>query len=240
MEFEYSNRIQEIMENAEKINSEAIKVLANKIKEVTENHGMIHCFGTGHSHMLGVELSTRAGGLANVNAMLDPDASTTFGAERSGKIERLSGLADIIYENYDINPKTDMMIITSNSGRNGVPIEMAMRCKKEGLYCVSVTNVDQSKNQTSRHPSGKRLFELTDLVINSSLPVGDAVLNVGGYGCGAASSIVTMFLLNIAVTEAVKLMVKDEKEVPILISQNVDGHTTSDLAKSFYSRIKNR
>ena len=131
-EFEYMNKITEVLEKSYETNKDLIKDLAVKFAENIKTGHVIHTFGTGHSHMVGIELFARAGGLGNVDAMLDPDTLTAFGAQRSGAIEKLSGLADIIYDQYNIQ-KGDIMIITSNSGRNAVPIEMAMRCQKEGI-----------------------------------------------------------------------------------------------------------
>ena len=129
--------------------------------------------------MIGIELFARAGGLGNVNALLDPDALTSNGAQRSCALEKLPGLADIIYDSYKIE-KGDIMIVTSNSGRNAVPIEMAMRCKKEGVFCIAVTNLAQSQATTSRHPSGKKLYEFADCVLDTCVPSGDALLDING------------------------------------------------------------
>nr|MCR5096494.1 sugar isomerase domain-containing protein [Erysipelotrichaceae bacterium] len=195
MLYEYGDKILEVMKKAEEVNKDTIRVLAEKIAENIENDKMIHTFGTGHSHMLGIELFARAGGLGNVDAMLDPDTLTSFGAERSGAMEKVCGVADVVYDSYRIEAG-DIMIITSNSGRNAMPIEMAMRCQKEGIYVIAMTNLEQSRNTTSRHPSGKRLFECADCVIDTCVPDGDATLNLDGIKTGPASSIVTMFLIN--------------------------------------------
>ena len=135
MIYEYGNKIAEVMEKAEEVNKDTVKMLAEKFAENIENDKVIHTFGTGHSHMLGIELFARAGGLGNVDAMIDPDTLTSFGAQRSGAMEKVSGVSDVIYDSYNIQPG-DIMIITSNSGRNAMPIEMAMRCQKEGIYVI--------------------------------------------------------------------------------------------------------
>ncbi len=145
MIYEYGNKITEVMEKAEEVNKDTIKMLAEKFAENIENDKVIHTFGTGHSHMLGIELFARAGGLGNVDAMIDPDTLTSFGAQRSGAMEKVSGVSDVIYDSYNIQPG-DIMIITSNSGRNAMPIEMAMRCQKEGIYVIAMTNLEQSRN----------------------------------------------------------------------------------------------
>lgn len=78
MNYDYSKKIVELLENAEKKNKEVIDLLSKKFAECIEEDHIIHTFGTGHSHMIGIELFARAGGLGNINALLDPDTLTGF------------------------------------------------------------------------------------------------------------------------------------------------------------------
>ena len=236
-EFEYMNKVIELFDKIYRSEKEKIKELAVIFADNIKSDHMIHVFGTGHSHMIGIELFRRAGGLANVNALLDPDVLTSFGARRSGAIEKLPGVADIIYDNYQIS-KGDIMIITSNSGRNAMPIEMAMRAKKEGVFTIAMTNLHQSQHTTSRHPSGKRLFECVDYVLDSCVPDGDALMEVGGVATGPGSSLSGMILLNTIVNEALKILDDQGIALPVLQSQNVDGFNNEKLYKKYASRVK--
>ena len=237
MIYEYGNKIAEVMEKAEEVNKDTVKMLAEKFAENIENDKVIHTFGTGHSHMLGIELFARAGGLGNVDAMIDPDTLTSFGAQRSGAMEKVSGVSDVIYDSYNIQPG-DIMIITSNSGRNAMPIEMAMRCQKEGIYVIAMTNLEQSRNMTSRHPSGKRLFECVDCIIDTCVPSGDALMDLDGIKTGPASSIVSMFLINTVVNEAIKIVLSHGKRPYVFQSQNVDGFDNDAIYEHFKGRVK--
>ena len=237
MDFEYTQKIVELIKVATEKNKDTIKQLAEKFAENIENDKVIHTFGTGHSHMLGIELFARAGGLGNVDAMLDPDTLTSFGAQRSGAMEKTSGVSDVIYDSYNIE-KGDIMIITSNSGRNAMPIEMAMRCQKEGVYVVALTNLAQSSAAKSRHASGKRLFECADCILDSCVPEGDASMNINGILTGPASSIVTMALINTVVTEAIKIVTSHGKRPYVFQSQNVDGFDNNAIYNHFKGRVK--
>lgn len=236
-EFEYMEKLDAVMKTAYEKNKDTIKLLARKIADNIKEDRIIHVFGTGHSHMIGIELFARAGGLGNVNAILDPDVVTSNGAQRSGALEKLSGLADIVYDNYTI-VAGDMMIISSNSGRNAMPIEMAMRCQKEGVYSVAVTNVAQSSATTSRHASGKRLFECVDCVLDTCVPSGDALLNINGVLTGGGSSIVSMFLLNTVTSEALKICAEEGIKANVFQSQNVDGFNNDAIYEKYASRVK--
>lgn len=235
--YEYTEKILEVIQKAAEKNDENIRLAAEKFAETIENDRVIHVFGTGHSHMIGIELFARAGGLGNVNAILDPDCLTNFGAQRSSAIERLPGLADIIYDNYKID-KDDIMVIISNSGRNAVPVEMAMRCRKEGVFMIAVTNMYQSQNAVSRHPSGKKMYEFADLILDTCVPVGDAMLEIGGIKTGPASSVSSMCLLDTVFTEAIRMVVDHGKRPLVFQSQNIDGVNNDDIFKTYESRCK--
>lgn len=235
--FEYMNKVDELLHQVDETQKDKIKELAVKFAENIKTNHIIHVFGTGHSHMIGIELFCRAGGLGNVNAILDPDALTNFGARRSGAMEKVPGLADVIFDQYKFS-KGDIMIIISNSGRNAVPVEMAMRAKKEGVYTIALTNLHQSQNTTSRHPSGKRLFELVDCVLDNCVPDGDGLMTVGGVLTGPGSTISSIFILDTIVNEALQILAKEGCELPVFASQNVDGFNNDGIYAKYEDRVK--
>ncbi len=236
-EFEYVTKLNELLKTVVDKNREAINICAEKVAENIMNDKIIHTFGTGHSHMIGIELFARAGGLGNVSSMLDPDTLTAYGARRSGAMEKLSGVSDIIYDSYVIEAG-DIMIISSNSGRNAMPIEMAMRCQKEGVYTIAVTNLEQSAAMASRHHSGKHLYECVDISLDNCVPPGDALLNINGIETGAGSSITSMFLLNTVFTEAIRICTEKGFKPYVFQSQNVDGFDNDAIYDKFTSRVK--
>lgn len=237
-EFEYMNALSEILEKIYEVNKETIKDLTNIFaKNIMEDH-IIHVFGSGHSHMIGMELFARAGGLGNVNAILDPDVVPLFGADRSGKIERIPEVGKVIFENYDIE-KEDIVVVVSNSGRNAIPVDFALCAKEKGIFTIAVTSLQQSKNMTGRHPSGKRLFEVCDVVLDSCVPHGDGCLNIDGMITGPVSTIAGMFIMNTIITEAIKVARKQGGKPYIYQSYNVDNSNNDELVKHFKGRIRN-
>lgn len=235
--FEYQEKaiqqLNEIVLNQENAIMQAAEYLAACII----NDRIIHTFGTGHSHMIGLELFVRAGGLANVNAMLDSMVLTSEGSRRSAEIERISGLSKIIYEQHNI-AENDIMIIISNSGRNAMPVEMAMIAKEMGIKTIGITSIEQSKQYPSRHPSGKKLYEIVDLVLDNRVPSGDGLLKIGGNLTGAASTLSGVFLINLVATEAMKIADAKGIKLPIYHSQNIDGFSNDDLYEKYTGRIK--
>ena len=231
---EMIKQLEKIFEGQEEEMEKAISEVFRTIKE----DKIIHTFGSGHSHMVGLELFIRAGGLGNVNAMLDQDVLTSNGALRSSKLEKLEGLADILWEEYRIE-KGDIIIIISNSGRNALPVEMALRAKKEGIKIIAITSLTQTKEFASRHSSGKKLFETADIILDNKVISGDGIMKVGNDRIGAMSSINGMFIINTVVTEA---MIRAEKagiELPVYSSQNIDSFENNDkLYKKYMGRVK--
>jgi uncharacterized phosphosugar-binding protein len=235
--FEYQEKSIEQLNRIVSVQEDLIRQSAGWLSDCIVNDHIIHTFGTGHSHMIGLELFVRAGGLANVNAMLDTMVLTSEGSRRSAEIERISGLSKIIYDQHTIS-ENDVMIIISNSGRNAMPVEMAMIAKEKGIKSIAITSLEQSKKYPSRHPSGKKLYEIADLVLDNCVPPGDGLLDVGGNLTGAASTLSGIFLINLIATEAMKLANSIGKKLPIYHSQNIDGFSNEELYDKFASRIK--
>lgn len=233
----YIDAVQNLINEIKETQNGNIRKAAEVFAETIKNDKIIHVFGTGHSHMIGIEMFVRAGGLANVEAMLDNTILTNFGAMKGGNIERLSGLAEIIWNDYEIH-EGDIMVIVSNSGRNAVPVEMAMLAKEKGVYLIALTSLKHSKNCESRHESGKRLFELADLVIDNCAPKGDGLLDFNGIQSGASSTISGSVIVNSIVTETLSILLKEDYKLPVYVSQNVDGYNNDEIYEKYKKRIK--
>ena len=114
MEFEYKQKVTELFDQLVHINQDSLKMAIDLFTDAIVEDHMIHTFGTGHSHMIGLELFVRAGGLANVNAILDSTVMTAEGARRSAEIERISGFSKVIWDQHTIQ-KSDVFLVISNS-----------------------------------------------------------------------------------------------------------------------------
>ena len=122
--------------------------------------------------------------------------------------------------------KDDVLIIHSVSGRNSAGIDMALTAKAKGVKVVAVTNLAYSKNVTSRHSSGLRLFETADLVLDNHGVLGDAVCDIKGseQKVAATSTIVAVAMLNEVITQLAQRLVDDGvKQLPYFYSANMDG-----------------
>jgi uncharacterized phosphosugar-binding protein len=207
---------------------EAGKVIANAVVQ----GGTLHIFGTGHSHMLAEELYVRAGGLTCVNAILEPSLMLHKDPARATELERQEGLAAEILAKHEMQAG-DVFVVASNSGRNPVPIEMALLARERGLVVIALTSLAHSQAVASRHSSGQRLFEVADIVLDNGGEVGDAVLEVEGLPTKACptSTVVGAAILNAVVATAIEELL-DMGVVPsVLVSSNVDDSHPVEVSR---------
>lgn len=175
--------------------------------------------------MLSEEISIRAGGIIQVRPILEPELIEINGRGKSTQLERTPGYAKIIFESSKIRKK-DALIVISNSGRNPVPVEMAMEAKKAGVLVIGLTNLKHSKNVNSRCSNGKKLYEVCDYVLDNCGEIGDTVIKVKNqpYSIGPTSTIAGAIILQALVIEIVEIMLEDGHEPAILMSGNIDGN----------------
>lgn len=218
----YFDTLRTLLDEAGRKNADTIQTLGVVIAESIAIGGILHVFGTGHGHMLAEELFYRAGGLVPVNAILDSTLMLHESALSSSLAERLPGYADVVLSRYRVEAG-ETLIIASNSGRNSVPIEMAMAAKARGLNVVALTSLAHANSQSSRHPSGKRLHELADYVLDNCGVIGDAALSIDGVAEPVAptSTAVGVALLHSVVYAVITQLVEQNVEPPIFTSANV-------------------
>lgn len=219
---------------------EALESAAALVADALCADRFLYAFGTGHSHMLAEEIFYRAGGLARAAAILDPPLMLHEGAAASSGREQQTGYAAELLARYPIAPG-DVLVIASNSGRNAVPIEMALEARARGLKTIALTSLAHSRAFPSRHPSGKHLFELTDVVLDNGAAVGDAALELDSLPrkIGPTSSLTGIFLLQLVVVRAVELALARGHVPEVYASSNADvpGWNESLIAR-YQPRIR--
>ena len=217
-----------------------IEAAATTIAECIAADGIVHVFCSGHSHMMAEEVFHRAGGLMAFNAMLDPNL-TAFGTLNAGAVERTEGYAKVILASYDVRPD-EVVIIVSNSGINPVPIELATEAKAIGARTIAVTSAAAYASAVSRHSSGQKLVDVVDLVVDSRVPVGDAVLTLDGFhgNVGPASTAMGAALINAIVAESADRLLRAGSPPPVIVSMNVPGgdERNRDLTDRYRPRLR--
>lgn len=202
---------------------EAVRATADAL----EAGGVVQAFGTGHSEAFAMEIAGRAGGLIATNRIAlrtlvlrgGRDVSALGGAE----FERDPSVGENLLALFDVQPH-DIFMIASNSGVNGSILGVALAAKARGHKVIAVTSLDHTMKVTPKHPSGKRLSEVADIVIDNLAPFGDSTMQLeGGIGVGAVSSITAAFIaqrITIGVAETIR---QRGKKPPVYLSANIPG-----------------
>lgn len=237
---DYIEGLRSILERIKREQAQKISLAGGLVADALGAGGVIHTFGTGHSHLIADEAFFRAGGIAAVNPILDERLIFLKGALESTRAEREPGLARELIEKENIEPH-DVAIIISNSGRNAATIEMALEMRARSLKVIAITSLEQSRALTSRHPSGQRLFEVADLVVDNCVPSGDALLALPGLNApiGASSTVAGAAVINSIIIEAVIKLLERGEHVPVLTSANVEG-TSAETLREVLNRYQTR
>ncbi|WP_406000122.1 SIS domain-containing protein [Streptomyces sp. NBC_00829] len=188
--------------------------------------GRLFAFGAGHSSLAAQDVVYRAGGFALMNLLAVPGAVgvDVMPATLGSALERVDGLASAVLDCSPVR-SGDVLVIISLSGRNALPVEMAMNARALGLTVIGVTSVAYAKDTTSRHVSGTFLKDHCDIVLDSKITVGDAELTHEGIEApfAPASTVVTSALMQAMMAAAAERLVERGIEPPLLRSGNVDG-----------------
>lgn len=221
---EFSYVIEGIIDEFVTSQEENLQAIASVIADQVVAGGKLFTIGTGHSHMVGEEFYARAGGLACTQLIAPMELTLGEHPIKSTQIERIKDYAQVIFTQYPITSQ-DVLLISSNSGRNGLPVELAIECQRRGIKTIAFTNLKHSQNVTSRHNSGKRLYEVCDYVIDSCGVIGDALMEVPGTRgkMGASSSIIGMFMAQCLSMLIAAELSKRNMEPPVFLSANVDA-----------------
>ena len=222
---EYILKTCEILKEAWNSQREVLDLAAKIISDTMVSGKTVYIFGCSHAGILAEEVFYRTGGLATVNPIQFPGFMLdTRPITMTSQLERLPGLGKILIDQYKL-VKDDLLLIHSVSGRNTVPVEMALESRIRGTKTLCITSVEYSRSVTSRHESGKRLFEVCDLIIDNGGVPGDAVVSLPGLSerMGPTSTTVGCALLNSLLIETVELLISRGETPPVFMSANLDG-----------------
>ncbi len=238
---EYVQGMQAILNTIVEQEMGKIVQAGNVIADAIAKDGILYTFGTGHSHVIAEDVAYRAGGLVPVDAMLEASLTGHEKVRQSEFMERIEGMANVILEYYHPSAK-DAIVIISNSGRNAAPIEMAMLAHKRGMPVIAITSLAHSQGTTSRHSSGKKLYELADIVIDNHCVKGDAMISMEGLPMptGAGSGVAGLFILHTIIVQTVQSLLERGIQPPVFMSGNLDGSDeyNNRLMDRYKGRVK--
>lgn len=227
MEFKYLNIIRGLLDTIEREERGHMEEAVDALYDCVVGKHAIYTFGASHAGILSEELYCRAGGLMLMNPIFGREIMLdTKPITHTSHMERLVGYGtELARDEADFKPG-DVLIAHSVSGRNPVTVEIAMAAKEAGTKVIAVTNLTYSRSVTSRHPSGKRLCDLADIVLDNHGEVGDAAVTIEGLDqkVSPTSTVVGATMLNAIVAALVQRLVDaGMAHPPVFYSANLDG-----------------
>jgi len=224
-----------ILDHLEATQMGAMEQAARISADAIEAGGLVHLFGTGHSRIPIEEMFPRYGSFPGFNPI--GELSMTFhtqvvganGQRQAMFIERMEGLGEVILSNFTYQP-SDAFMVFSASGRSAVPLEVAAGAQARGLGVIAVTSVDESLAQPATHPSGTRLLDHADVVIDVGTPPGDSLVMVPGLDTpvGPGSTLAYAAIVNEIKVQTAEILVSRGAAPSVITAASVVGSERSD------------
>lgn len=191
--------------------------------------------GGGHTTLAMGEMFFRAGGLANINPLMETALSVFNQSLKYLELERTVNFGASIIKYYQIE-KDDVVIFFHNIGINPATIDAAEECRKRGAKIIAVASShwqsEMPKDHFIRHPNGKNLFDYADVCIDDDNPVGDAVVNIPGMDTPIApvSNVVDFTIAHLLEIECCRQCVERGLVPPVWTSANAPGGDAKNAA----------
>ncbi|CAL9455845.1 hypothetical protein SUDANB58_02547 [Streptomyces sp. enrichment culture] len=215
-----------LLERVRDEEAEPIAAAGTLLADTAAAGGRLFAFGAGHSSLAAQDVVYRAGGLALMNLLSVPGTTgvDVMPATLGSALERVDGLASAVLDSSPVRAG-DALVIVSLSGRNALPVEMAVNARALGVKVIGVTSVAYAGETRSRHVSGTFLKDHCDVVIDSKIAVGDAELTLDTVPApfAPASTVVATALLQAVLATTAGVLADRGIEPPLLRSGNVDG-----------------
>ncbi|MEI6680319.1 MAG: sugar isomerase domain-containing protein [Mariniphaga sp.] len=242
----YLNQVINLLKKVETEQSENIAKAADLMVEAIKNDQLIHVYGGGgHTTLVMGEMFFRAGGLSNINPIMETGLSVFNQALKYLELERTVNYGRSIVKYYNIQ-KDEVLIIFHNIGINAATIDAAMEAKESGAKIIAVSSSywqnEMPAEHFIRHPNKMNLFDLADVCIDDYNPVGDAVVEVEGLDTPIApiSNIIDFYIAHRLEIATVKKCIDKGIIPPIWSSANAPGgdEINAKYIKKYFPRVK--
>ena len=226
----FFKNLKSVLDKIEQTQKESISQCAEVIVESLCNNGIWHLLDTGH--MLMYEGVGRAGGMMAVRPVRievevsNPTRLRQIPGKKNVYLDEIEGFPKLVLGKANITAG-DVLMIGSVSGINILPVEMAIKACEMGVKTIALTSVEYSSFLKSRHPSGKKLFEVCNYVLDNCGEVGDALVDVKELGnkiC-PSSGIAASYLMWALQADVVEKMLALGKKPSIYLSNHVENAT---------------
>jgi uncharacterized phosphosugar-binding protein len=242
----YLSQVISLLKKVEEEQSDNIEKAADLMAEAIKKDQLIHVYGGGgHTTLVMGEMFFRAGGLANINPIMETGLSVFNQALKYLELERTVNYGRSIVKYYHIQ-KDEVLIIFHNIGINAATIDAAMEAKESGAKIIAVSSSfwqnEMPEDHFIRHPNKMNLFDLADVCIDDYNPVGDAVVKVAGLDTSIApiSNIIDFYIAHRLEIATVKKCIERGITPPIWSSANAPGgdEINAKYVEKYLPRVK--
>ena len=234
-----------VLDDIEATQSDAIRKAAEMMAASIAAERWVHTFGCGHATIPVEEMYPRIGGFVGFHPMVE--LPLTFFTRITGEmgihqflfLERAEGYGNAIMKAYSFDSR-DTMWIFSHTGINNVNIDVALRAKDAGMKVIATGSA--SEVGKARHPSGKTLFEIADVVVDTRVPAGDSAVPLENHrdNVGPVSTMAFVAVVWMTITSVAEILASRGVKLYIHPSHNIPGDTTAherlDSALAEYKR----
>jgi uncharacterized phosphosugar-binding protein len=222
----YLDRIKSLIDRILAEEMAALDQAAALMADAVVDGRAIFAFGCTHSSLPIQDLVYRAGGLMLINPIYGPGIASLdiHPPTMSSALERLDGYAKMLLDTHPIKAG-DVLVLVSVSGRNAVPVELAMLAKERGIRVIGVTSRAYTEAFASRHTSGKKMYEFAEVVLDNKAEPGDAALQAEGVPqkfC-PVSGVTSTAILQALVAATIEALLARGVTPPVFLAANVDG-----------------
>ncbi|KWW13062.1 MULTISPECIES: SIS domain-containing protein [Peribacillus] len=218
----YFKEVQALLSTVVEKEKQSLNEAVERISASIMSDGIVHLFGSGHSHILTEEVFYRAGGLAAIRPIFVEDLMLFKGASRASQLERQNNLSEKFMQDEDIRPG-DVCIVISSSGVNPVPIDVAAIAKEKGAFVIGLTSPAYASSCPSRHKEKLYLHDVVDMVIDNHISKGDTLLKSNNITFGSGSTVTGAVLLNMIFTQVIETIIDSGVTPPVFLSSNIEG-----------------
>jgi len=244
---EWLNNARNVMNNIEETQMENIRKAAEVMADTIECGRWVHTFGCGHATLPIEEMYPRIGGFVGFHPMMEIPLSFfthitgEMGVHQFVFLERVEGYGAEIMKGYTFDTR-DTMWLFSHSGINNVNIDIALESKKRGMKVVVFGSAAAAKGKKTRHSSGKTIFDIADIVVDTCAPLGDASVELKNHydRIGPVSTMAFVTCVWMTITTVAEILADRGVKLYIHPSHNVPGDNTArerlDEALAEYKR----
>lgn len=231
---QWLNNTRDVMSRIEETQMENIRNAAEVMADSIEAGRWVHTFGCGHATIPIEEMYPRIGGFVGFHPIIE--LPLTFFTRITGEmgvhqflfLERVEGYGVEIMKGYNFDSR-DTMWLFSHSGINNVNIDIAIESKKRGMKVIAFGSAAEARGKKSRHSSGKTIFEVADLVVDTCTPIGDSSVPLKNHRdkVGPVSTMAFVTCVWMTVTTVAEILADRGVKLFIHPSHNVAEDTTA-------------